>query len=117
MAIDELNQREVSSLVQDLIAATTSGQVDWEQMDEHGELFVMRSSGGLVSIGSMNGRDHPFFLRIFDADERKIYELLTEVAPFYGGLEAQVAELFVAARDSVYDVRGTIESIRDSLGI
>jgi len=117
MAIDELNQREVASLVQDLIAATDSGQVSWEQMDEDGELFAMGSPGGLVSVGSMNGREHPFFLRIFDVDERKIYEMVTEVAPFYSGLEAQVAELFMSARNSVYDVRGTIERIRGSLGI
>ena len=117
MAFEDPSEGEIISFVRDLIRATTANEVRWVQEDEDGRLFYISSGGGIVYVGNVGNEDHPFFLQIFDTDERKLYELRTEVAPFYSELEMLISQLFKAARGSIYDVRGTIKGIRDSLGI
>ena len=117
MAPNDYNQREVIDLVEDLITATEKGDAQWELLCEPEELFGLSTPGGIVTIHSAGHREHPFVLRLFDANERKLYEMATEVAPFYNSPEALLERLFQAARNSVFDVGGTIRQIRGSLGI
>jgi hypothetical protein len=113
MAADE--QREILAFIADLIRATEAGEVQWEQAGP--EAFHVATPGGIVRIESLSDQDHPFVVQIYDAEERLIYEMRTELAPFYNEPEMLTSTLFHAARGSLFDVGGTIQRIRHSLGM
>jgi selenocysteine lyase/cysteine desulfurase len=117
MAAEEFNQSEIMRLVRDLVPATKSGVARWSIIRQDPETFALDTPAGSLTVHSAAGREHPYVLRLYDSEERKLFEMKTEVAPFYNASEAQLEDLFNAARDSVFDVSGTVERIRDSLGI
>ena len=108
-------QREILVFMADLIRATEAGAVRWEQAGP--EAFYVDTGDGIVRVESLGENDHPFVMQIWDEDDRLMYEMRTELAPFYNEPEAMAAALFSAARKSVFDIEGTIQKIRRSLGI
>ena len=114
---EDFNQREILDLVRDLIRTTEQGGAQWGTIDGIDEAFALNTPGGLVAVRSLGGRDHPFLFQLYDGSERKLFEMQTEKASFYHASETLIAELFWAARNSVFDVSGTIRNIRDSLGL
>jgi len=113
MAVEE--EREIFGFLGDLVKATAAGEVNWEQTGP--ETFEVDTSSGGIRVQSLSEQDHPFVVQIFDEEGRLIYELRTEVAPFYNEPEVLAASLFAAARSSIYDVGGTIQRIRHNLGL
>jgi len=116
MAHNELDRHEVSSFVRDLILATREGRTKWSASDT-AEFFYLETAGGTVNIRSEGEGEHPIVFRIYDDQGRQMYEMRTEVAPFYGREEGELAQLFAAARSSVFDVQGTLRNIRESLDL
>jgi hypothetical protein len=117
MASGDLEQHEVFALISDLIRATDAGELQWKPSESTADFFYLETPGGTVNVQSEGGQGHPFIFRIFDGEDRQLYENKTEVAPFYSPEEEMVARLFAAAKASAYDVRGTVRRIRQSLGL
>ena len=117
MAFEDISQKDVIDLVEDLARATEAGTLTWNLFSDAEERFGLETPGGSVTIESRNNREHPFVLRLFDRTDKKIFEMQTEVAPFYNTPEMQLERLFGVARNSVFDVGGTIAQIRQSLDI
>lgn len=117
MMSSDLSRQEIYAFVDDLIAATNSGAARWQESSDSSDFFFLETRGGTVNVESMAAGGHPFVFRIFDDTGRKMYELHTEIAPFYSPEEERLAELYAAARNSVYDVSGTVLKIRRALGL
>jgi hypothetical protein len=112
MRSDEL--KLLSDLIAGLLAATSSGQLDWQEVGS--STYGVRAPSGQVLVGSAQpSGKHPYTFVLRNDDDQVVEELTTVPGSFYHPWETRLESLYGEARTKVRNINGVVQNIKAEL--
>ena len=97
---------------------TLVGKVKWTSSSQQGMWFEVEAAGGKVLVRSEDeDGSHPFYVEIDNEDGVPISTGETTAGEYYSPWEAEIADLYLAARNSALGVDTAIDQLTKSLDL